>query len=35
VARTRRAQAISLALALATAVFLDLVFRRLLVLDLP
>jgi hypothetical protein len=35
VARTARAQAISLAVALVTAVFLDLVFRRILVLDLP
>ena len=35
VARTPRAQAISLAVALATAVFLDLVFRRILILDLP
>jgi hypothetical protein len=35
VARTGRAQAISLAVALATAVFLDLVFRRILILDLP
>ena len=35
VARTPRAQAISLAVALSTAAFLDLVFRRILILDLP
>jgi hypothetical protein len=35
VSRTARAQAISLVVALATAVFLDLVFRRILILDLP
>jgi hypothetical protein len=35
VARTGRAQAISLAVALTTAVCLDLVFRRILILDLP
>jgi Tripartite tricarboxylate transporter TctB family len=35
VERTARAQALSLVVGLTTAVFLDVVFRRILILDLP
>jgi hypothetical protein len=35
VPRTRRAHAVSLGVALGVAVLLDLVFRRILILDLP